>query len=72
MRECVCNLTAPLLLLITSSFPCWAYSTQVFVEADFKVQYNPSESGEGGRTDYLIQHRSLNVLAKPKTAAEGA
>jgi len=46
-----------------------AYSTQVFVEADFKVQYNPSESGEAGRADYLIQHRSLNVLAKPKSAA---
>ncbi|UZJ51302.1 hypothetical protein CBS101457_000622 [Exobasidium rhododendri] len=43
--------------------------TQVFVEADFKVQYNPSESGEPGRADYLIQHRSLNVLLKPKSAS---
>jgi hypothetical protein len=44
--------------------------TQVFVEADFKVQYNPAEGGEGGRTDYLVQHRSLNVLAKPKGPAD--
>lgn len=48
------------------------HRTQVFVEADFKVQYNPSESGEGGKTDYLAQHRFIQVISRPKPAGESA
>lgn len=44
--------------------------TQVLVDADFKVQYEPSESGGQGQTNYLVQHRSLTVVSRPKPASE--
>ena len=42
--------------------------TQVLVDADFKVQYEPSEAGGQGQTNYLVQHRSLTVVSRPKPA----
>lgn len=37
--------------------------TQVLVDADFKVQYEPSESGQG-QTSYLVQHRTCPLALR--------
>ncbi|PWN24286.1 nucleic acid-binding protein [Microstroma glucosiphilum] len=41
--------------------------TLVVVDAEFRVQRNPSEDGGPAGSSYLVQHKSCHVVSRPKT-----
>jgi hypothetical protein len=51
-------------LTLSSYFP---HSTLVIVDAEFRVQRNPSEDGGPAGSSYLVQHKSCHVVSRPKT-----